>query len=225
MIVLLSTHIVSDVSDLCPLLAMMNKGQVLAHGTPKQLTDALAGRIWEASVARSEVAALRESHRVISTRLYTGKTTVHVIAEAPPGAGLGDRRGDARRCLFRRHRRARVNTLSIASFELRSRLKLVSTWVYFLVFFSISLLWIAAAGGLFKDARVGRAGSLDAAVPLRGTALRCSKAKGRTEQRKAVGPQAPTASACPRTGYARRCRRSDLPIANPRPTMMRSCLP
>jgi ABC-2 type transport system ATP-binding protein len=84
-IVLLSTHIVADVSDLCPALAIMDKGRVLVSGTPKQLTDALAGRIWEASVARAEVAALRERAKVISTRLYTGKTTVHVIAEAAPG--------------------------------------------------------------------------------------------------------------------------------------------
>ena len=47
-----------------------------------------------------------------------------------------------------------MNALTIASFEFRSRLKLVSTWVYFLVFFSLALLWIAAAGGLFKDANI-----------------------------------------------------------------------
>jgi hypothetical protein len=61
---------------------------VLASGTPKQLTDALAGRIWEAAVSRSEVAALRASHKVISTRLYTGRTTVHVIADVLPGPGF-----------------------------------------------------------------------------------------------------------------------------------------
>ena len=47
-----------------------------------------------------------------------------------------------------------MNALTIASFEFRSRLKLVSTWVYFLVFFSLALLWIAAAGGLFKNANI-----------------------------------------------------------------------
>jgi ABC-type multidrug transport system ATPase subunit len=87
-IVLLSTHIVSDVSDLCPSLAIMNKGRLLTSGTPKQLTDALAGRIWQAAVSRSEVVALRERHKVISTRLYTGKTTVHVIADALPEPGF-----------------------------------------------------------------------------------------------------------------------------------------
>src|SRR4030095_6805545 len=79
-------HIVSDVSDLCPQLAIMNKGKLLSSGTPKQLTEALAGRVWEASVIRAEVAGLREKHKVISTRLYTGKTTVHVIAEGSPGS-------------------------------------------------------------------------------------------------------------------------------------------
>ena len=84
-IVLLSTHIVSDVSDLCPQLAIMNRGKVLTSGTPKQLIDALSGRTWQASVTRAEVEALRAQHKVISTRLYTGKTTVHVIADGSPG--------------------------------------------------------------------------------------------------------------------------------------------
>ena len=87
-IVLLSTHIVSDVSDLCPNLAIMNRGRVLATGTPTQLTDALAGRIWQTSAARSEVAALQAQHTVISTRLYTGKTRMHVLADASPGPGF-----------------------------------------------------------------------------------------------------------------------------------------
>jgi ABC-2 type transport system ATP-binding protein len=87
-IVVLSTHIVSDVSDLCPRLAIMNKGRVLVSGTPQEMVDALAGRIWSASVARADVAGLRERLAVISTRLYTGKTQVNVIADAPPGAGF-----------------------------------------------------------------------------------------------------------------------------------------
>jgi ABC-type multidrug transport system ATPase subunit len=84
-IVLLSTHIVSDVSDLCPNLAIMDKGRVLVTGTPQQLVAALAGRVWSTSVARADVAAVRERHAVISTRLYTGKTQIHVIGEGSPG--------------------------------------------------------------------------------------------------------------------------------------------
>lgn len=87
-IVVLSTHIVSDVSDLCPRLAIMNKGRVLVSGTPQELVDSLDARVWSASVARSDVAALREQHAVISTRLYTGKTQVNVIADGSPGSGF-----------------------------------------------------------------------------------------------------------------------------------------
>ncbi|MDQ6685254.1 MAG: ABC transporter ATP-binding protein [Pseudomonadota bacterium] len=87
-IVLLSTHIVSDVSDLCPNLAIMNRGRVLATGTPKQLTDALAGRIWQTAVDRHAVAALQAEHTVISTRLFSGKTRLHVLADASPGPGF-----------------------------------------------------------------------------------------------------------------------------------------
>jgi ABC-2 type transport system ATP-binding protein len=87
-IVLLSTHIVSDVSDLCPHLAIMNKGRVLASGTPQQLVRSLQGRVWSTSVPRAEVASVRERYSVISTRLYTGQTQIHVIAEARPGANF-----------------------------------------------------------------------------------------------------------------------------------------
>jgi hypothetical protein len=63
----------------------MNKGRVLVSGTPQELVDSLDGRVWSASVARSDVAAVREQHAVISTRLYTGKTQVNVIADSSPG--------------------------------------------------------------------------------------------------------------------------------------------
>ena len=73
---------------LCPNLAIMNKGRVLVSGTPQSLTDMLTGRIWVTSVARAEVDAVRREHAVISTRLYTGKTLIHVIADARPGAAF-----------------------------------------------------------------------------------------------------------------------------------------
>jgi hypothetical protein len=66
----------------------MNKGRVLVSGTPQSLTDMLTGRIWVTSVARAEVDAVRREHAVISTRLYTGKTLIHVIADARPGAAF-----------------------------------------------------------------------------------------------------------------------------------------
>jgi ABC-type multidrug transport system ATPase subunit len=87
-IVILSTHIVSDVSDLCPNMAIINKGEVLLSGQPDVLTARLKGRIWAASVARSELAQAKQQYPVISTRLIAGKTLIHVIDEQPPGAGF-----------------------------------------------------------------------------------------------------------------------------------------
>jgi ABC-type multidrug transport system ATPase subunit len=83
-IVILSTHIVSDVSDLCPNLAILNKGQVLLTGQPAALTASLRGRVWAASVPRSEVAALRARYAVLSTHLYIGQTVVQVFCAQCP---------------------------------------------------------------------------------------------------------------------------------------------
>ena len=83
-IVVLSTHIVSDVSDLCPNMAIINKGQVLLTGKPNQLTQALRGRLWATSVARTELAVAKQKYPVISTRLISGHTRIHVIGDTQP---------------------------------------------------------------------------------------------------------------------------------------------
>ena len=84
-IVVLSTHIVSDVSDLCPNMAIINKGEVLLTGKPDQLTRALNGRLWMASVPRTGLAAAKQQYPVISTRLMSGQTRIHVIGDTQPG--------------------------------------------------------------------------------------------------------------------------------------------
>ncbi len=86
--VILSTHIVSDVSDLCPNMAIINKGEVLLTGKPHALTQALRGRLWEASVPRAELAAAKAAYPVISTRLMAGETRIHVIADSAPSAAF-----------------------------------------------------------------------------------------------------------------------------------------
>jgi ABC-2 type transport system ATP-binding protein len=83
-IVILSTHIVSDVSDLCPNMAIMNHGRVLVTGKPQSLTVALEGQIWAAQVAHGEVAALREQFPVISSRLIAGASILHVFSKTRP---------------------------------------------------------------------------------------------------------------------------------------------
>jgi ABC-2 type transport system ATP-binding protein len=87
-VVILSTHIVSDVSDLCPNMAIINKGEVLLAGEPQALTCALDGRLWSASVVRTELEEARSRYPVISTRLIGGRTIIHVIGNASPGPGF-----------------------------------------------------------------------------------------------------------------------------------------
>ncbi|MBI3716299.1 MAG: ABC transporter ATP-binding protein [Betaproteobacteria bacterium] len=84
-IVILSTHIVSDVSDLCPNMAIINKGEVLLTGKPAELTQELSGRLWAASVSRSELEQAKKQYPVISTRLIAGKTLIHVVGDHQPG--------------------------------------------------------------------------------------------------------------------------------------------
>lgn len=87
-IVILSTHIVSDVSDLCARMAIIDKGEVLLTGEPNQLTASLAGRVWQRTVVRSELDAARAAYHVISTRLVAGRTLINVVGDAPPDGGF-----------------------------------------------------------------------------------------------------------------------------------------
>jgi len=92
-VVILSTHIVEDVSDLCQTMAVMDGGRILRQGAPAQLAADLKGRIWIKTVDKSEVAELRARHAVISTRLSGGRTAVHIVADADPGDGFAPHAG------------------------------------------------------------------------------------------------------------------------------------
>jgi ABC-type multidrug transport system ATPase subunit len=87
-IVILSTHIVSDVSDLCAQMAIINKGRVLLTGEPLALTQTLAGRIWQKAIARSDLDAAKREFPVISTRLLAGRTLINVVSDEAPGEGF-----------------------------------------------------------------------------------------------------------------------------------------
>ena len=87
-VVILSTHIVEDVSDLCPNMAIMDNGRIVASGRPADLTSRLSGTIWSKTVAKQAVPEYRESHRIISTRLYAGQTVLHAYDESDPGNGF-----------------------------------------------------------------------------------------------------------------------------------------
>ncbi len=87
-VVILSTHIVEDVSDLCPAMAILCEGRIVREGAPADLIGQLSGRVWSKSIDRAELGAFREKYDVISTRLFGGRTVIHVIADADPGDGF-----------------------------------------------------------------------------------------------------------------------------------------
>lgn len=84
-VVVLSTHIVEDVADLCLEMAIIAGGRVLRSGVPQAAIDELRGRTWKKIIAKDELAAHQSEHMVISTRLVGGRTVIHVFAEEAPG--------------------------------------------------------------------------------------------------------------------------------------------
>ena len=87
-IVILSTHIVDDVADLCPRFAVISKGRVLLAGEPRDAVSRLEGRVWQRAVPREEVAAMQAELPVISTRLHAGRTIVRAFSASPPAHGF-----------------------------------------------------------------------------------------------------------------------------------------
>jgi len=87
-VVILSTHIVEDVTDLCPNMAIINKGQVLLTGKPHDAIAALNERVWSAIVGKSELSEYQKKYNVLSTRLVGGQPVIHVYSEDQPEAGF-----------------------------------------------------------------------------------------------------------------------------------------
>jgi ABC-2 type transport system ATP-binding protein len=83
-VVILSTHIVDDVTDLCSRMAILVAGRIVAHDTPTALIGALEGRIFGLDIDGTELPALRKQFEVISTRLRAGRTQIHVLADERP---------------------------------------------------------------------------------------------------------------------------------------------
>jgi ABC-2 type transport system ATP-binding protein len=86
--VILSTHIVEDVEELCSSLAVIDRGEILLTATPEQAIAQLRGNIWRRTVSREELPALEREHAVISTKLKAGQTIAHVYAQQSPGPGF-----------------------------------------------------------------------------------------------------------------------------------------
>lgn len=87
-VVILSTHIVDDVADLCPNMAILAAGTVIKHGTPRELMNAAVGQIWQRTIEKSELDDFRARHAVISNHLTMGQVQVVVESAENPGDGF-----------------------------------------------------------------------------------------------------------------------------------------
>jgi ABC-2 type transport system ATP-binding protein len=87
-VVILSTHIVEDVRELCSQMAIVNAGRVLVQGAPEQIIDEVRGRIWRRTIPRTQLDDYTARLQVISNRMVAGNTVVHVYAENHPGDGF-----------------------------------------------------------------------------------------------------------------------------------------
>jgi len=87
-VVVLSTHIVDDVSDVCRGMAILVGGQVWRQGEPQALLEELRGTVWRKAVTRQELAAVSEDHLVLGTRWHGGRLVVHVVSSDRPEGGF-----------------------------------------------------------------------------------------------------------------------------------------
>ena len=83
-IVILSTHIVDDVRELCTQMAIMNNGQIVFNGSPDEGINSLKGKVYEKQIARSELDSYKKEYNVISNKLIGGKPVIHVLGEKNP---------------------------------------------------------------------------------------------------------------------------------------------
>ncbi|MCB9174301.1 MAG: ABC transporter ATP-binding protein [Flavobacteriales bacterium] len=87
-IIILSTHIVDDVRELCSNMAIMNLGQIVYKGTPNNVLQELKGQVWQKSIARNEVEEYQKNFKVISDKMVAGNPLIHILSESNPGEGF-----------------------------------------------------------------------------------------------------------------------------------------
>jgi len=87
-IVILSTHIVDDVRELCSQMAIINKGEVMFAGHPQDAINIVQGKVWRLLADKNEAKKIATEHKVISTKFNTGKIELHVLSESNPGNGF-----------------------------------------------------------------------------------------------------------------------------------------
>lgn len=87
-IVILSTHIVEDVRNLCPKMAILANGEIISEGNPKELVASIDGKIWTKIIPKADIKIYKKAFDVISTKLVSGETQIRVLSENKPEAGF-----------------------------------------------------------------------------------------------------------------------------------------
>ena len=87
-IVILSTHIVEDVRNLCPKMAILSNGEIISEGNPTELVATIEGKVWTKIIPKTDIDSFKKAFDVISTQLVSGKTQIRVLSETRPEAGF-----------------------------------------------------------------------------------------------------------------------------------------
>lgn len=123
MIVILSTHIVEDVNNLCPQMAIMNQGSILFSGTPTQALEKVNGQIWYKSVQQDELNAINEKYNVLSVRTQEGQFKVRVKSLTAPEAGFSSVSADLEDAYFDTLNTTDLNATNINVASLNGKLQ------------------------------------------------------------------------------------------------------
>ena len=114
-VIILSTHIVADVTDLCPRMAMIGKGEVLVQGAPQTAIETLKNKIWRKSVTKTELPEYQKQFKVLTTRLVGGKPQINVFADSQPDDGFKMVEPDLEDVYFLQLRASQESTMPSAS--------------------------------------------------------------------------------------------------------------
>jgi len=87
-IVILSTHIVEDVKELCTSMAIINEGKVLLKGNPLKIIEDLEGKVYQKTIEKPQLESYKKEYQVISERLFLGKPIIHILSDVNPGNGF-----------------------------------------------------------------------------------------------------------------------------------------
>jgi ABC-type multidrug transport system ATPase subunit len=113
-VVILSTHIVEDVTDLCPRMAIIAQGELRLTGEPREVIASLDGRVWKKTVDKAALDEHLKAHNVLSTRLVAGQPVIHVLSDGNPGEGFGAVAPDLEDVYFGELRRAAATDAATA---------------------------------------------------------------------------------------------------------------